>query len=47
MRAYTWLSMCPSGTIPAVLFGAVSLAPTGAVAADCTFTPPLATQPDA
>jgi hypothetical protein len=44
MRAYTWLSMCPSGTIPAVLFGAVSLAPTGAVAADCTFTPPLATQ---
>jgi len=44
MRAYTWPSMCLSGTIPAVLFGVVSLAPTGAVAADCTFTPPLATQ---
>jgi len=44
MRAYSWLLMCQSGAIPAVLFGAVSLAPTGAVAADCTFTPPLATQ---
>jgi hypothetical protein len=36
--------MCLSGAMPAVLFGAVSLAPTGAVAADCTFTPPLTTQ---
>jgi len=36
--------MCLSGAIPAVLFGAVSLAPTGAVAADCTFTQPLTTQ---
>src|SRR3984885_1418254 len=43
MRAYR-LSMCLSGAIPAVLFGAVSLAPTGAVAADCTFTQPLTTQ---
>src|ERR1700719_2669171 len=33
-----------SGAIPAVLFGAVSLAPTGAAAADCTFTQPLTTQ---
>ena len=44
MRAYSWLSMCLSGAIPAVLFGAVSLAPTGAAAADCTFTPPLTAQ---
>ena len=44
MRAYSWLLMCLSGAIPAVLFGAVSLAPTGAVAADCTFTQPLTTQ---
>jgi hypothetical protein len=46
MRAYSRLSllMCLSGAMPAVLFGAVSLAPTGAVAADCTFTPPLTTQ---
>ena len=44
MRAYSWLSMCLSGAIPAVLFGAVSLAPTGAVAADCTFTQPLTTK---
>ena len=44
MRAYSWLLMCQSGAIPAVLFGAVSLAPTGAVAADCTFTQPLTTQ---
>src|ERR1700722_6487044 len=44
MRAYSWLSMCLSGAIPAVLFGAVSLAPTGAGAADCTFTQPLTTQ---
>ena len=36
--------MCLSSTIPAILFGAVSLMPTGAVAADCTFTPPLTTQ---
>jgi hypothetical protein len=33
-----------SGAIPAVLFGAVSLAPTGAMAADCTFPQPLTTQ---
>jgi hypothetical protein len=44
MRAYSWRLMCMSGAIPAVLFGAVSLAPTGAVAADCTFSPPLTTQ---
>jgi hypothetical protein len=44
MRAYSWPLMCLSGAIPAVLFGAVSLAPTGAVAADCTFTQPLTTQ---
>src|ERR1700726_1447346 len=44
MRAYSWLLMCQSGAIPAVLFGAVSLAPTGAVAADCTFSQPLTTQ---
>jgi hypothetical protein len=44
MRAYSWRLMCLSGAIPAVLFGAVSLAPTGAVAADCTFSPPLTTQ---
>src|SRR6202047_3139658 len=36
--------MCLPGAIPAVLFGAVSLAPTGAVAADCTFAQPLTTQ---
>jgi hypothetical protein len=44
MREYNWLSVCLSGAIPAVLFGAVSLAPTGAMAADCTFAHPLATQ---
>jgi len=44
MRAYSRLLMCLSGAIPAVLFGAVSLAPTGAMAADCTFSPPLTTQ---
>src|ERR1700681_4849385 len=44
MRAYSWRLMCLSGAIPAVLFGAVSLAPTGAMAADCTFSPPLTTQ---
>jgi hypothetical protein len=44
MSAYSWRLMCLSGAIPAVLFGAVSLAPTGAVAADCTFSPPLKTQ---
>jgi len=44
MRAYSWLWMCLPGAIPAVLFGAVSLAPTGAVAADCTFAQPLTTQ---
>src|ERR1700750_787844 len=44
MRASSWLLMRLSGAIPVVLFGAVSLAPTGAAAADCTFTPPLATQ---
>ena len=44
MRAYSWLLMRLSGAIPAILFGAMSLAPTGAVSADCTFTPPLTTQ---
>jgi hypothetical protein len=44
MRTYGQLLMCLSGAIPAVLFGAVSLAPTGAVAADCTFAQPLTTQ---
>jgi hypothetical protein len=44
MRAYSRLLMCLSGAIPAVLFGAVSLAPTGAMAADCIFSPPLTTQ---
>jgi hypothetical protein len=46
MSAYSRLSLlkCLSGAMPAVLFGAVSLAPTGAMAADCTFTPPLTTQ---
>src|SRR6202171_565156 len=44
MRTYSRLLMCLSGAIPAVLFGAVSLAPTGAVAADCTFPHPLTTQ---
>src|SRR3984957_283773 len=44
MRAYKWLSMCLSGAIPAVLFGTVSLAPTVAAAADCTFAQPLTTQ---
>ena len=47
MRAYNWLSICLSGAIPAVLFGAVSLASTGAVAADCTFTPHSQPKPDA
>jgi hypothetical protein len=40
MKSLTYLS----SAIPAVLFGAVSLAPTGAVAADCTFTQPLTTE---
>jgi hypothetical protein len=44
MREYNWLSVCLSGAMPAVLFGAVSLASTGAMAADCVFTPPLTTQ---
>jgi hypothetical protein len=44
MREYNWLSVCLSGAIPAVLFGTVSLAPTGAVAADCVFAHPLTTQ---
>jgi hypothetical protein len=44
MRAYNCLLMCLPGAIPAIVFGAVSLAPTGAVAADCTFTPPLTIQ---
>jgi hypothetical protein len=46
MSAYSRLSLlnCLSGAMPAVLFGAVSLAPTDAMAADCTFTPPLTTQ---
>src|SRR5215469_12520570 len=44
MREHIWLSMCLSGAIPAVLFGTVSLIPTGAMAADCTFSPSLTTQ---
>src|SRR5215469_5580536 len=44
MREHIWLSMCLSGAIPAVLFGTVSLIPTGAMAANCTFSPPLTTQ---
>ena len=43
MRAYSWLLMSLPGAIPAVLFGAVSLTPTGAVAADCSFAQPLTT----
>jgi hypothetical protein len=44
MREHNWLSVCLSGAIPAILFGAVSLAPTGATAADCVFAQPLTTQ---
>ena len=44
MRESNWLSVCLSAAIPAVLFGAVSLAPTGAMAADCVFATPLTTQ---
>src|ERR1700733_15432283 len=44
MRVCNRLLMCLPGAIPAIVLGAVSLAPTGAVAADCPFTPPLATQ---
>jgi hypothetical protein len=44
MRAYNPLLISLTGVIPAVLFGAVSLASTNAVAADCAFTPPLKTQ---
>ena len=44
MREHSRLSVCLSGAIPAVLFGAVSLAPTGAMAADCVFAQPLTTQ---
>ena len=44
MREHNWLSVCLSGAIPAILFGAVSLAPTGAMAADCVFATPLTTQ---
>ena len=44
MKAYDRLLMCLPGAVPAIVFGAVSLVPTGAVAADCTFTPPLTTQ---
>jgi hypothetical protein len=44
MRADNPLLISLTGVIPAILFGAVSLASTNAVAADCTFTPPLTTQ---
>jgi hypothetical protein len=44
MRKHSRLSVSLSGAIPAVLFGAVSLAPMGAMAADCTFAHPLTTQ---
>ena len=44
MREHNWLSVCLSGASPAILFGAVSLAPTGAMAADCVFATPLTTQ---
>ena len=44
MRAYNPLLVSLTGVIPAIVFGAVSLASTSAVAADCTFTPPLTTQ---
>jgi hypothetical protein len=44
MRANNPLLISLTGVIPAVVFGAVSLASTNAVAADCTFTPPLTTQ---
>jgi DNA-binding beta-propeller fold protein YncE len=44
MREHNWLSVCLSGAIPAFLFGAGLLAPTGAMAADCTFAQPLTTQ---
>ena len=44
MRAYNPLLISLTGVIPAIVFGAVSLASTSAVAADCTFTPPLTTQ---
>ena len=44
MRADNPCSISLAGVIPAILFGAVSLASTSAVAADCTFTPPLTTQ---
>jgi len=44
MRAYNCPLMCLPGAIPAIVFGAVSLASTGAVAGDCTFAPPLTTQ---
>src|SRR6202790_2835020 len=44
MKAYNWVLFFLPGAIPAFLFGAVSLAATGAVAADCTFTQPLTTQ---
>ena len=44
MRVSNQLLISLSGVIPAIVFGAVSVAPTTAVAADCTFTPPLKTQ---
>jgi hypothetical protein len=44
MRIDNPLMISLTGVIPAVLFGAVSLASTNAMAADCTFTPPLTTQ---
>src|SRR5471032_2280014 len=44
MRAYNPLLISLTGVMPAILLGAVSLASTNAVAADCTFTPPLTTQ---
>jgi len=44
MRAYNPLLISLTGVIPAIVFGAVSLASTSAVAAGCTFTPPLTTQ---
>jgi hypothetical protein len=44
MKARNRLLKCLPGAIPAVVFGTVSLALTGAAAADCTFTPPLTTE---
>jgi len=44
MSENNWQSVRLSGAIAAVLFGTMSLAPTGAMALDCMFTPPLTTQ---